>query len=236
VEKLATIRDNRLVTRAEASHERLHISNDNFERKVELTQNGTQEVIYFGSSPATSNIHFRVDGKPEVYLTNALTTTQLSTEISGWVDPILFQIPSSSVKKIQISNMAGEFTFEPDADSTWSTQALEEGFQFDQSKWSSLLTGFTTLRFVEPVSKSEKAEYGFEKPQARMQIEFSTENGETESGELVIGNQDDAGNYYAKWTDSAYVTLISSYNAERFVNLTADAYSSQIVTEESPDE
>ena len=236
LEKLATIRDNRLVTRAEASHARLHISNDNFERKVELTLKGSKEVIYFGSSPATSNIHFRLDGKPEVYLTNTLTTTQLSTSISSWVDPILFLIPGSAVQKIQISNNTDVFTFEPDADSTWLAQPVEAGFQFDQSKWSSLLSGFTNLRFVEPVSKPEKAEYGFEKPQARMQIEFSDENGETKSGELVIGNQDKAGNYYAKWTDSAYVTLISSYNAERFVNLAADDYSSAVITEESPNE
>ncbi len=236
VEKLASMRDNRLVTRSETSHERLHISNDNYERKVELTQNGSKEIIYFGSSPASSNIHFRVDSKPEVYLTNALTTTQLSTAISSWVDPVLFQIPASSVKKIRISNNASVFTFEPDADSVWSTLTIEDGFQFDQSKWSGLLSAFTNLRFVEPVSKSEKAEYGFEKPQAVMQIEYLNEDGETISGELIIGNQDAAGNYYAKWTGSAYVTLISSYNAERFVNLTAEDYSSQIATEESPNQ
>ncbi len=128
------------------------------------------------------------------------------------------------------------FTFEPDADSVWSTLTIEDGFQFDQSKWSGLLSAFTNLRFVEPVSKSEKAEYGFEKPQAVMQIEYLNEDGETISGELIIGNQDAAGNYYAKWTGSAYVTLISSYNAERFVNLTAEDYSSQIATEESPNQ
>lgn len=236
VEKLASIRDNRVVTRSEASQKRLNISNENFERKVELTLNETQEIIYFGSSPTSSNIHFRLNGKPEVYLTNALSSTQLSTAISGWVDTTIYQIPGSSVAKIQISNNAGEFIFEPDADAVWTSQSVEEGFQFDQSKWSSLLTGFTTLRFVEPVSKSEKTEYGFEKPQARMQIDYSTEDGELKSGELIIGNQDAAGNYFAKWTGSEYITLISSYTAERFVNLTADDYASPIATQESPNE
>ena len=236
VEKLATMRDNRVVTRSETSQKRLNISNDNFERKVELTLNGTPEIIYFGSSPTTSNIHFRLDGKPEVYLTNSLSTTQLPNSISGWVDTTIYQIPASSVEKIQISNTAGEFIFELDADSAWTSQSVEQGFQFDQSKWSSLLTGFSTLRFVEPVSKSEKTEYGFEKPQARMQIDYSTEDGELKSAELIIGNQDAAGNYFAKWTGSEYITLISSFNAERFVNLTADDYSSQIATEETGEE
>ena len=236
VEKLATVRDNRLVTRSEASHDRLSISNENFERKVEITFNGNKEIIYFGSSPATSNIHFRLNGKPEVYLTNALTSSEISTSISNWVDTVIYQISSNSVKRIEISNNADDFIFEPDAESVWSAQPIEVGNQFDQSKWSSLLTGFTTLRFVEPVSKSEKPEFGFDTPQAVMDIEYSNDTGETKSGKLVIGNQDEKGNYYLKWTESEYIYLISSYNAERFVNLTADDYSSPIATEESGNE
>lgn len=233
VEKLATIRDNRLVTRSESSHDRLGISNENFERKVEITINGNDEIIYFGTSPANSNIHFRLDGKPEVYLTNALTSSQISTSISSWVDTLIYQITSSSVKKIEISTNTGNFTFEPDGESSWSGRPLEEGYQFDQSKWSSLLSGFTTLRFAEPVSKSEKTEYGFDTSQAVMEIEYTADTGETMTGKLEIGSQDGSGNYYARWSGSDYIYLIPGYNAERFVNLTADDYSSQIATEES---
>lgn len=236
VDKLATIRDNRLVTRSEGSHDRLSISNENFERKVEMTINGNKEIIYFGSSPATSNIHFRLNGKPEVYLTNALTSAQISTSISSWVNTVIYQISSSTVKKIEISNNSGDFIFTPDAESVWSGQALEEGYQFDQSKWSSLLTGFTTLRFVEPVSKSEQAEYGFDTPQAVMDIEYLTDTGQSISGKLVIGSQDGSGNYYATWSESEYIYLVPGYNAERFVNLSPDDYSIQIATEESDNE
>jgi hypothetical protein len=233
VEKLATIRDNRLVTRSEASHDRLSISNENFERKVEITINGNREIIYFGSSPATGNIHIRLNGKPEVYLTNALTSAQISTSIASWVDTVIYQISSGSVKEIKITNNAGDFKFEPDAESAWSAQPMEEGYQFDQSKWSSLLTGFTTLRFVEPVSKSENPEYGFDTPQAVMIIEYATDSGQSLSGKLVIGSQDESGNNYVTWSGSEYIYLIPSYNAERFVNLTSDDYSSLIATEES---
>ncbi|PKO06147.1 MAG: hypothetical protein CVU41_08535 [Chloroflexi bacterium HGW-Chloroflexi-3] len=236
VEKLTSIRDNRLVTRSEASHDRLKISNENFERKVEITINGNKEIIYFGSSPATSNIHFRLNGKPEVYLTNALTSAQISTSIASWVDTVIYQISSSAVKKIEISNNAGDFIFAPDAESVWSAQPLEEGYQFDQSKWSSLLSGFTTLRFVEPVSKSEKSEYGLDTPQAVMDIEYSTDTGPSISGKLVIGSPDGSGNYYAAWSESNYIYLVPSYNAERFVNLTTDDYSTQVASEESDNE
>lgn len=51
IEKLALIRDNRLITQSEASHSRLNISDENFVSKVELTINGTKNTLYFGSSP-----------------------------------------------------------------------------------------------------------------------------------------------------------------------------------------
>jgi len=231
IEKLATIRDNRLVTQSETSHERLRISDQNFERKIELTINGKKEVVYFGSSPVTSNIHFRLDGRPEVYLTNAITSSQLSPEISGWVDTILFQISGNTVSKIEVSNKAGRFAFTPDSESNWTTEQIKEGTQFDQSKWSSLLSGFTNLRFTEPVTRSEKNEFGLNDPLAEMVIEYKNDAGETTTGHLVIGNQDLAGNYYAKWNGSDYIYLISSFNAERFINLTPDDYSSPISTE-----
>jgi len=236
VEKLATIRDNRLVTRSESSHDRLSISDNNFDRKVEMTINGKSEVIYFGSSPATNNIHFRMAGKPEVYLTNALTSTQVPATIANWVDTIIFQIVSTSVNKIEVKSKEGDFAFEPDANSVWSTNQIEEGAEFDQSKWSSLLTGFTTLRFVEPVAKTELPEYGFDTPAATLMIHYANDAGEPQFGELVIGGQDSAGNYYAKWSDGEYIYKISSFNAERFINLSTDDFSSTIPTEETGNE
>ena len=233
VEKLATIRDNRLVTRSETSHDRLNISDKNYERKVEITLNGKKEVIFFGSSPAANTIHFRMEGKPEVYLTNAITTTQISTTYSSWVATIVFQISSANVTKIEVTSSEGVFVFDPDPDTSWTSAQVAEGNQFDQSKWSSLLTGFTNLRFVEPVSMAEKAEYGLETPQAVMKIEYSNETSESITGELVIGSPDGLGNYYAKWSESAYIYKISSFNAERFINLSADDFSSPIATEEN---
>ena len=107
IEKLALIRDNRLITQSESSHQRLSISNDNFIAKVELTFDGKKEAIIFGSSPASSNIHFRLDGKPEVYLTNAIITSELSASISSWVNTLIYQVTGNNTQKIELSNQNG---------------------------------------------------------------------------------------------------------------------------------
>lgn len=231
VDNLALIRDNRLITRSESSHERLSIADDNFVRKVEITVNGKKSSLYFGSSPATSNIHFRLDGKAEVYLTNAINTSQISSAISSWVDTLIYQIPSNAAKSITVSNPQGEFVFEADAEGNWSANNLEEGFQFDQSKWSSLQTAFTTLRFLEPVTRIMQPEFGLDDPETILKIEYTDEQENTINSELLIGNSDDVGNYFVKWSESDYVFKVSSYNAERITNMTAEDYSSPVPTE-----
>lgn len=233
IEKLALIRDNRLITQSEASHERLSISEENFVRKVELTINNTQHSLYFGSSPATSNIHFRMVGKSEVYLTNALTTSQLSSTISSWVDTLIYQIPDDNANLIKVSNAQGEFVFRTGEENTWTSEQIEEGYQFDQSKWSSVKTALTTLRFIEPVSKTSQPEFGLDTPITEINIEYTNEQGETMKGELLIGNTDDQGNYFVKWSGSEYIYKVSSYNAERSINLTSEDFSSPIATEET---
>jgi len=231
IEKLALIRDNRLITQSEASHSRLNISDENFVSKVELTINGTKNSLYFGSSPATSNIHFRLDGKPQVYLTNAINTSQLSPTISSWVNTLIYQIANESAKVIEISNPQGDFVFQVDEEGNWVSDQIEEGTQFDQSKWSSLKTALTSLRFVEPISKSSQPEFGLDNPVTEVNIEYTNEQGETTNGQLLIGSTDDAGNYFVRWSGSEYIYKISSYNAERLTNLSTEDYTSPIPTE-----
>ncbi len=230
IDSLAAIRDNRLVTRSESSQERLQISNNNFAHKVELTVNGKKEIIYFGSSPTSNNFHFRLGGKNEVYLTNAVTTNLISTTISDWVDTIIYQIPYGSIKKISVKNGSGIFQFQKDATDQWTSEQLPTGSQFDQSKWSSLLTAFSTMRMVEPISKTVLPEYGFTTPSATIQIDYSDDAGTALSGTFIIGTKDESGNYYAQWSHSDYIYKISSYNAERITNLDMTAYSSEIPT------
>ncbi|HSM25330.1 MAG TPA: DUF4340 domain-containing protein [Anaerolineaceae bacterium] len=236
IEKLALIRDNRMITQSESSHQRLSISNDNFISKVDLTIDGKKEAIYFGSSPASSNIHYRLDGKPEVYLTNAITTSELAATISSWVNTIIYQVTGNNIQKIELSNQNGVYQFMAVDETSWTSDQIEDGYQFDQSKWSSLKTAFSTLRFVEPVSKTNQPEFGLDNPTTTMKIDYVNDSAEEFSGELQIGNQADDGFFYVKWSGSDYIYKVSSFNAERFTNLTAEDYSSPIPTEEPGEE
>lgn len=230
VDRLAQIRDNRLVTQSESSHGRLRISEDNFVSKVDITINGTQNTLYFGSSPATSNIHFRLAGRSEVYLTNAISTSHISPAIASWVDTLIYQISGDAVQKIEVTNSQGEFIFEADSEGVWSSEQIDEGDQFDQSKWSSLKTALTTLRFVEPVSKTLSPEFGLDDPDTIVVLSYSNDQGEILQGELWIGNADEQENYFVKWSDSEFIFKVAGFNASRLTGLSSEDFTSPIPT------
>ena len=220
IEQLQNIRTGRLVTNTQTSHERLEVSSDNYQRRITLRSTGGDYVVYLGSSPAPSNVHVRLSTQDAVYLTNAISTTTASAQVSNWINTAYIQIDANQVSQIQVANANSEFQFIRGADNNWQFVNPVTDGPLDPSKWSSYVTAFTNLRMVMPISTQLDEQYGLQNPAARVTLHFS-ENGEEKVAELVIGKQDEQDqNYYAKWSLSPYVVKISSFNAERIINLT----------------
>ncbi|NTW43046.1 MAG: DUF4340 domain-containing protein [Anaerolineaceae bacterium] len=220
MDSLLNIRTGRLVTNTEASHQRLEVENDHFQRKIEVKMTDGSYTVFIGSSPAQSNVHVRLSNQDSVYLTNAISTTKASAQVSNWVDTTVTQIPSDSVKSIAVTTSNGLLQFELGTNNQWTCLQFSADETLDISKWTTYLTAFTNLRMVTPVSDLIDESYGLSSPLAKVVIQY-TENNEPKTGELLIGKQDETdSNYYAKWSLSPYVVKIASFNAERMINIT----------------
>jgi hypothetical protein len=219
MDSLLNIRTGRLVTNTKASHQRLEVENDQFQRKIEVKMTDGSYTVFIGSSPAQSNVHVRLSNQDSVYLTNAISTTKASAQVSNWVDTTVIQIPSDSVKNIDVTTTNGLLQFELGTDNQWTCLQFSADETLDISKWTTYLTAFTNLRMVTPVSDLIDESYGLSSPLAKVVIQY-TENNEPKTGELLIGKQDETNsNYYAKWSLSPYVVKIASFNAERMINI-----------------
>ncbi len=220
LESMRIIRTSRLVTNTKASHQRLEVEEDNFQRKIEVKMTDGSYTVLIGSTPAQSNVHVRLSNQDSVYLTNAISTTKANAQVSNWVDTSLIQIPSDSVNSIAVTTPNGLLQFELGPDNLWKCLQFSSEESLDISKWTTYLTAFTNLRMVAPVSDLIDESYGLASPVAKVVIQY-TENNESKTGELLIGKQDENdSNYYAKWSNSPYVVKIASFNAERMINIT----------------
>ncbi|PKN82805.1 MAG: hypothetical protein CVU46_17805 [Chloroflexi bacterium HGW-Chloroflexi-8] len=220
VDDLANIHTGRLVTNTSASHQRLEVDAENYQRKVDLKTANGDFTLFIGSSPAQSNVHVRLSGQDAVYLTNAISTTTASALVSNWIDTSYIKIESNNVKEIQITTANENLQFQLNEAGEWNCLQLSANEKLDISNWTTYLTAFTNLRMVSPVSTTMDESYGFSSPLAKLTIKY-TENEQEKTGELLIGKKDETdSNYYAKWSLSPYVVKLASFNAERITNIT----------------
>ena len=225
LESIAEIRDNRLVTNTSASHKRLQVADTDYLKKIEIQDAKGTTTVYIGSTPAANSVHIRVGKSDAVYLTNAVSSNRIDPAYTNWINTSLVQIAGANVRTIAVTTPDGSFHFNLDASGSWTNQELTADESFDASKWSSLLSGFTNVRLVKPVATNALPAYGLDSPQASVTITYQDENNALVEGVLTIGNADETGsNYYAKWSQSPYIVLISSYNAERILDLSKNDF------------
>jgi len=119
LEKIVALKTSRLVTQTPASHKRLKVAADDFERRVELElADGTTHRLYLGSSPSYGASHVRADGQDEVYLAS-LSASDAGVNASSWVDTLYFSVTQDQIVALTLENNNGRFEFEKGDAGTW---------------------------------------------------------------------------------------------------------------------
>jgi hypothetical protein len=96
--KIEALKADRVVTQTSASHKRLGVADDDFERRIDLQMaDGSRQRLYVGTSPTWQAAHVRADSQDEVYLTSELAAQDAGTEATAWVDTLYVSRSRSSI-------------------------------------------------------------------------------------------------------------------------------------------
>ncbi len=233
LDKIAAIQTNRLVARTPASQTQLEVGDTNFARRLELeTTAGEGLTLFLGASPTLRDVHVRLEGQDNVYLTNAISQSDVSAQIDGWIDANYISLNRTNAIQLQLDNSHGTFAFEKDAQGAWTLVGLEAGESLNTTRFNLLLTRATSLRLLEPLGDTLRPEYGLDTPQASLTV-VVTETGQTapQSYTLTIGapvpNPDDSdappSAFFAKWSGSpTYIQLAATLTNEILTTTRAD--------------
>lgn len=226
LEKIVAVQTNRLVTRTPASHKRLQVSDEDYQRRVQFeAEDGEKYILYIGSSSGARATHIRVAGQVEVYLSSELTSWEFGASATDWIDNVYLSVPAADIKAMVLENENGTFEFEKDAEDQWLMMGLEEGEEFDSSKLRTLVTRVASLNMTEPLGKEEKPEYGFDSPGAVVTLMTLNEANESKTYTIRIGKKDPGdNNFFIHSSESAYFVKVTSYSAEDFVNRTREDF------------
>lgn len=231
LKKISEIQTDRLVTRTADSHQRLQVADDDFIRKINVTQDGRDFTIYLGSTPAPGSTHIRLSTDDKVYLTNAVNANQFSATASNWIDTSYVQLASDTIQSVSVKNQEGSLEFNKDADGNWQQANLPVGMVFNSTTFGSAISAISNLRMVAPAGTELMENYQLNNPQAKIVITYQDGENPEETIDLSIGGKDENGlNYYALSSNAAYVVKISAASAERWINLTDETYATPIPT------
>jgi hypothetical protein len=225
LEKIVALRTNRLVTQTPASHKRLKVADDDFERRLELElTDGTTHRLYLGTSPSYGAGHVRAEGQNEVYLAS-LSASDAGVNASNWVDTLYFSVTQDQIVALTLENENGRFEFEKDEAGTWTMKDLAADETLNENNVKSLASRVSSLRMLRPLGKTERDDYGLKEPNAIVTVETRDTEGNTKTYTIRVGAKDDENNSYVVISsESPYYVRVSEYTVKDFVERTRDDF------------
>ncbi|MGC9467984.1 MAG: DUF4340 domain-containing protein [Anaerolineae bacterium] len=214
LEKIVALDTATLVARTESSHKALQVSDDTFQRRLDIeTAEGERHTIFVGSAPRYTATHFRVAGQPETYLTSGLSTWELNPAASGWIDTAYTDVDAETLTSVVLENGQGVVTLVKDGEN-WTLADLAEDETIATTKTNAIVRNATGLSMMRPLGKTEEEAYGMASPNAVVTLE--AEDGGTYV--LMIGAIDPADNsYVAKYSESPYYVRVQEFNVKAMV-------------------
>ncbi len=212
--KIESLKADRVVTQTSASHKRLGVAEDGFERRIDLEMaDGSRQRLYVGNSPTWQAAHVRADGQDEVYLTSELAAQDAGTEAAAWVDTVYLSILREQIVRITIENAQGTLELTKEGE-TWNLEGLAPGETLDETKVNSLLDRVTSISLLEPLGKDQVAAYGLDQPLAVVTVD--TDDGQSHI--LRVGAQDPEDNSYVlASSDSEYYVRVREFVVQNLV-------------------
>jgi hypothetical protein len=158
IERIAKLKNSRLVSRSKGSHSRLKVGEQMFNRKVAMTDNDGKDITFFlGTSPSSKAIHLRRAGNDEVYEVSGLTAWQLQADNESWWQTKYVTINPADLQSLTIKGKEN-ISLSRDAKGDWQLADAPAGSTLDNKRIGELLdtiseisiTGYESHDFTPP--------------------------------------------------------------------------------------
>jgi len=217
LEDIAALSTDRLVTRTSASHERLQVAANDFQRRIEIGMaDGTAYAFYLGSSPSYGATHFRRSDQNETYLTADLSVWDVYVTPASWISTSYVSINTEEIAGMTLVNKNGAFVFSKDDAGNWTLQGLGADEEADSTKITTVVRQAASVVISRPLGKESQPAYGLDQPNAETTLQTGQK-----TVTLAVGAQDPADStWVVKSSESPFYVRVSSYAGEQLVNKT----------------
>lgn len=135
------------VAESKSRHKQLGVADDGFKRKLTITADGKDTVLYIGSEAGLRRNAVRLAGSDDVYGVSGISEYSVPATVNLWVDPHYYSIPKDQIAKIT----AGAFVFTHADDGTWTATADGAPIEpLDTDKVDQLVNQIASVDLLEP--------------------------------------------------------------------------------------
>jgi len=221
LDKIVGLTTERLVTRTDASHQRLQVAAGDFVRRVDLEmKDGATRTLFLGSSPNYGATHFRLEGQSETYLTSDISAWEVSGKASGWIDTAYLRVPQDDIVGMTLENPNGVLTFVKDDQGVWTMIGLAPDENADDAKITALLQRAASVSMIAPLGKTDLDAYGMEVPNAVVTLKTSER-----TVSLRVGARDPSDDSYVVISsESSYYVSVAEYGVADLVEKSYDDF------------
>ncbi len=234
LDKIAGLDTRRLIASNPANFARLEVSDEDFRRKLSLESGAASSTLYLGGSGGVDTVYARRAGEDNVYLGVGLSSWELSTQTSTWVDANYVNVPLEDLLEISVENAEGRFAFARDGDS-WLYTDLPAGEAFEDTKMPIVSRNAATIRLLEPLGLEALDEYELADPQAVVHVRYRQAVAPVESADEVPADEmeePEAGAGQIEYTEEDY-TLTFGASLEDGVVLKSSAADYHVLVRET---
>lgn len=174
IQKLTDFKEGWPVATTAAAAKRFKVSDDDFERKLELYQGETLlETLYVGSSPGFRKVHVRKPDDSNIYDV-IFSAFDASIKIADWRDTSLLRLKEKDIRKIS----APGFSLAKEGD-VFVLDGLAEGETIAQTTVADYVQNLAALNTVTVLGKKDSATLNQEDPLLLLTIESKVESQST---------------------------------------------------------
>jgi hypothetical protein len=228
LEKVAALRTDRLVATTAESQARLQVADSDYVARAAMqTADGTEHVLYLGSSPGYNSTHMRAGSEEATYLTSAITRYDVAATPASWVETSYLGLTSADLQAVALHNAQGDLSLTLGEDGLWALAGLRASETLDQARVQSLIGRAATFNITAPLGREAQADYGLDEPAAELVLT-------TAGGEITVqigALDEDEASYIVKSSASEYYVKVASYSVQDLVEATRDGL---LVIKETP--
>ena len=197
-----------------ASHYPLQVADDTFTRKITISTETGDQVLYLGAATG-SGMHVRDGSRQDVYTSRGVSAWSIADQDRRYFDTKYLEHSAEDIDSFRVRNSHGDHTLVRVGEE-WQEEDAEDPTSTHSAEAASLIRTLMNVRVDTPIGRDALPQHGLD---GSVRVEWTvTEDETTTVHGYTVGAVTSEGNRYVQADDDAWVIEVLDSSISRAVD------------------